>query len=394
MVLIPPDAGIRLRLPTDGGSILPATPIQEIPSDLPDFRPGQAFTARIQEVLPEHTYKALVAGRSLTLQLPQGANTGDTLELVVIDRTPRAVVAQLAGQPDAAAAHGGAPAYTNLSQAGRMIAALLPAEGEPLRPAPLNKGRPLLPQPPLAASGDAGAPQAPKALASALAQAVGESGLFYEAHVAEWMVGERPKERLLTEPQARHTPAPPAGQNESGTEPAPAPKTAPPLPGPVGNLLKAVSESESLPPSVASKTAETPPAANTTLPEDLRPLVQQQLDAAATHRLVWHGEVWPQQSMEWEIREEAGQPGGSGEDADAGSWRTTLRLVTPRLGEVSATLFLGGSGVRVSLATPYGASAADLRNEAPALASALEAAGVPLIAFQVKHDDGQDAAHA
>jgi hypothetical protein len=54
---------------------------------------------------------------------------------------------------------------------------------------------------------------------------------------------------------------------------------------------------------------------------------------------------------------------------------------------VDATLQLTSSGVRITLATPYGSSAADLRDEAPRLADALAGAGVPLLAFQVKHEN-------
>ena len=70
MVLIPPDAGIRMRMQTDATLLQPVQPTHEIPSDLPELQPGQAFAARILETLPDNTYKALVAGKFLTLQLP------------------------------------------------------------------------------------------------------------------------------------------------------------------------------------------------------------------------------------------------------------------------------------------------------------------------------------
>ncbi|MBK8120176.1 MAG: hypothetical protein IPK39_14130 [Sulfuritalea sp.] len=75
MVLIPNDVGVRMRMQTEA-ALQPIAPVAEIPADLTDLRPGQAFSARIQEVLPENTYKALVAGRSLTLALPEGAKAG------------------------------------------------------------------------------------------------------------------------------------------------------------------------------------------------------------------------------------------------------------------------------------------------------------------------------
>ncbi|MBR7990813.1 flagellar hook-length control protein FliK, partial [Burkholderia cenocepacia] len=41
------------------------------------------------------------------------------------------------------------------------------------------------------------------ALRAALAQAVSESGLFYESHLAQWLAGQRPLAALLREPLAR-----------------------------------------------------------------------------------------------------------------------------------------------------------------------------------------------
>ena len=94
MALIPSDVGIRMRLQNEASLLQPLSPVHEIPSDLPELRTGQTFSARIQEVLPDNTYKALVAGKQLTLQLPEGAKPGDQLELVVIDRSTKVVIAK------------------------------------------------------------------------------------------------------------------------------------------------------------------------------------------------------------------------------------------------------------------------------------------------------------
>ncbi|MBU9474501.1 flagellar hook-length control protein FliK, partial [Burkholderia multivorans] len=50
---------------------------------------------------------------------------------------------------------------------------------------------------------EAAPPSLAGALRAALAQAVGESGLFYESHLAQWFAGQRPLAALLREPQAR-----------------------------------------------------------------------------------------------------------------------------------------------------------------------------------------------
>jgi hypothetical protein len=128
------------------------------------------------------------------------------------------------------------------------------------------------------------------------------------------------------------------------------------------------------------------------IPEELRPLVQQQLDAAGTQRLIWHGEVWPGQTMEWEVQWD-GRGDGNSASGDSESWATTLRLRTPRLGEVEAALRLGAGGIHIGLTTPSGISAADLRAGAPLLEQALASVGVPMLGFTVKQpaDPGVDA---
>ncbi|MBN3829648.1 flagellar hook-length control protein FliK, partial [Burkholderia sp. Ac-20384] len=54
-----------------------------------------------------------------------------------------------------------------------------------------------------AAAREAAATLPVAALRAALAQAVSESGLFYESHLAQWLAGQRPLTALMREPQAR-----------------------------------------------------------------------------------------------------------------------------------------------------------------------------------------------
>lgn len=380
MVLIPNDAGIRMRMETET-ALHPISPVSEIPADLVELRPGQAFSARIQEVLPENTYKALVAGRSLTLALPQGAKAGDTLELVVVDRTPRLIIAQLAsqGSPGTAATDADYP-FTNLSRTAQLIGALLARDGTSPAPAALTRGQPLLP----GASTQAAAMAAE--LAPQLAKAVGQSGLFYEAHQVQWVMGQRPISDLLVEPQAKHSPAEATltGGEEPGnpaTRPTSSGRAAEP-PGPMG-LLQSLLGSEEIRQQSGMPAAATANPAQT-VPEDLRPLVQQQLDAVATQRLAWHGEVWPGQSLDWQIEPDGRQTDSEQADSERG-WITSLRLTTPRLGEIDARLSLTPAGARITIVTPTGASAADLLDAAPSLEKSIAAAGVPLLSLQVKH---------
>jgi hypothetical protein len=388
MALIPPDAGVRMRMQTESSLLQPLAPVKAISPDLPDLQPGQAFTARILEALPENTYKALVAGKQLTLQLPEGAAAGDTLELVLIDRTPKTLIAQRA-ETQTPASSGNQPyPYTKISNAGHMIGQLLLPEGEAPQPAPLNRGQPLLSQPPA----DAGE------LAPTLAKAVSQSGLFYEAHQAQWLAGQRPLESLRAEPQGQLPPA----ARQVGPEQKPA------LPGAANAdgqaQLATTGRTEAGQPQVAARlapTGVTPTAdrpanssstqtvpSHQTIPDEVRPIVQQQLDAVATQRLSWHGEVWPGQVMDWQIeRDRAEERDGAAGTADGAThWSTTLRLTMPRLGTVDATLQLAGNTLRLNMASSSDHAADSLRQQAPTLAQALADAGVVLQSLEIRHE--------
>ncbi|RTL57760.1 MAG: flagellar hook-length control protein FliK [Rhodocyclaceae bacterium] len=387
MALIPTDVGVNLRTQVDT-PLRATSAIPEIPADLPDLRPGQLFSARIQDVLPENTYKALVAGKSITLSLPAGAKAGDTLELVVVDKTPRMVTARLADP--GILAEGGEQAYPHatFSPAAQMIGRLLPAQGESAQPALLNKGQPLLATAP--APGENIAEQ----LAPQLGKAVSQSGLFYEAHQAKWVAGQLPTQSLLAEPQNRLLQANGSDQSpQSATRENPIPTNLPHPPGiektvePSAPGLKDVATSANMQSSpntqsstAADNAARTPQPQ--VVPEELRHLVQQQLDTAATQRMAWHGEVWPQQAMDWEIQRDAPQR-YNGEEEAADTCTTRLALTMPKLGRVEATLELRSKGIHVGIKAPAEESAAELQQGLSRLAGALEAAGVAPLSLRV-----------
>jgi hypothetical protein len=375
MAVIPPDAGVRMRLQTEASLVQPLQPVKPVPGDLPDLQPGQAFTARIVEPLPDNTYRALVAGRHLTLQLPEGADAGDTLELVVIDRTPRAILAQRA-EPQAAWVANQPYPYAKISTAGRMIGELVLAEGEMPKPAALNRGQPLLPQPPSSAAD----------LAPTLAKAVSQSGLFYESHQAQWVAGQRPLESLRTEPQGQlpATPHPAAGQKavtqQAGTGSGAGETDTAPAPAVMAEGAKTTPQAAERAGSAFAPTAQA-------IPEEVRPLVQQQLDAVVTQRLAWHGEAWPGQGIDWEIEREIGDEGREHQAGDeAPRWATTLRLTMPHLGMLDATLQLAGNSLRLQMTTATDAAAENLRHQMSELARILADAGLTLQSAEVRRE--------
>lgn len=382
MVMIPTPVGAQVRTQTDP-LLSSVRPVAEIPSDLPDFQPGQVFRARIQEVLPENTYKALVAGRSLTLSLPESAKAGDTLELVVVDRTPQAVVAKIVAQLGQEAIAEPFQRST-LSNLGQLLASLLPREGAAAQSAALTRGQPLLSLASLRAA------DVSQRLPAQLAQAVSVSGLFYEAHQVQWILGQRSLMSLLSEPQGQYAqsmmrrtlegvddPTLSAEKSALAIRREGAPGSTSPL-----ALLQKLFGGEVARVSVSTSPMANPSATALIMPDDLRPLVQQQLEAAATQRLVWHGEIWPEQSMQWEIERDAPEAAAAAEEPAV--WRTTLRLTLPRLGEIDARVQLSGQNIHLALHMSA-AAATDVQQAIPSLQQALAAAGLTLQSVQAKH---------
>lgn len=66
--MIPADLATRLRVLIDS-EVKALVPIQEAPTDLPDLETGQRFSARIDSPLPDGRFRALVAGRTVTLAM-------------------------------------------------------------------------------------------------------------------------------------------------------------------------------------------------------------------------------------------------------------------------------------------------------------------------------------
>lgn len=362
--------------------------VREVQARLPELVPGQRFTATLDRALPDGTFQAIVAGRNYTLALNHAARAGDTLELVVTQSTPKAVFAQLVNPAASAGAEATRP---SLSAAGRLISFLLTGQPNP-PPAALAGGRPLLDRP---------AANISTALAPILRQALAQSGLFYESHQLQWLAGKIDVASLLKEPQgqqsARGAPAgqggvpegPPGGIRGPGiaaSDSAPAQATTALRPG--GGPAQAATT------GVAGDSAEMAEiqgpqsAAQRVLvvPERILPVVHQQLDALATQQYVLHGQVWPGQNIEWEIEDPDRDREGGGEESSA-DWKTTLRLMLPRLGGMEARLHLTPAGVALRLIADEGEAVEALEAARNRLDAALAAANVPLTGFVAERRD-------
>lgn len=406
--MIPPDvaSSLRSQLPDQARITAeqpqnqPTAATQRVLDALRDMQPGQRIMAEIQAILPNGTFRAIVAQRDVTLALPFSAKPGDSLELEVTENDGKLALAVVAGQGGTkSSAERQESVATSLSQTGKLIGDLLGEidnQGRRAPPTPLNASQPLVQSMPQHA-GD---------LAPVLKQALTQSGMFYEAHQARWASGEFRTADLLQEPQGQHSqlrafsasapqaagsPSPIVAQsNESGMTHTPD-KDSP----------SAVSHQEiTQDRSVEAKAAETktlpqhvpaqPGPGNPGIPENLTPIVQQQLDALATQTFAWQGQIWPGQQMQWEIENQA-DGRGNRDDESAMTWRTHLKLTLPQLGGITASLSLRPGGeVAIDLATDSPESEARLDGAAAQLVEQMAAAGLTLSLFVVKHGQADE----
>ena len=331
--------------------------IAAITDQLPEFQPGERYTARILQSLRDGLIRADIGGQTVTVKLPEGAPLpqGSTVTLTHVERSAQTLVATLDRDAQPSAPANAAPRSDDadpvrLSTPGRTIASLL--DDPPPQPPRLANGQPLL-DPARMLDPSTGVPtgNAMPQIAGRLAQAIGDSGLFYESHQAQWVAGQRPIETTSAEPQRAFDPGlpPPAGGDRS----APPASAQTGLPGAAGTTTDdapTVPDSDGGEPPVVrgESTVRSREDSNRTdsgPPAELRPLVQNQLLGLAQHTLAWEGLAWPGQPMRLEIDDPQSERSGSGEaGADEGSpevpWTTRVRMVLPGLGEIETSLTL------------------------------------------------------
>lgn len=171
-------------------------------------------------------------------------------------------------------------------------------------------------------------PQKPQVLAQDLKHALDSSGLFYESHLKEATLGSRPWYQLLQEPQ--------------------------------------------------NKPAFMPPE-----------MVAQQLQVLEQQRVVWHGEVWPGQSMQWQVNEQE----NSAHSADApvlNSLQSDLTLQLPRLGEVSVKITMVNGRFSVRVEPTEAQALKEMQSGRSQLAMSLQSVGLKLESLQISRDDSAE----
>lgn len=299
--------------------VQPVNPVQPAPdatqSDTPAFTLGQKYLAQVEARLMGGSSLVNVAGQLLDMRLPSAAaKVGNRIDLTLVAQSPRLQFLLASNAP--------ATSQTaTLSPIGQFLAHLF-------KPAPptLSQTTPLLPAPPTTSH----------ALPSILQQAIAQSGLFYESHLAQWANGRKSLDSVKQMPQS------------------------------------------ALPAHTAIMDLETP-APDTA---KILPIVQQQLQALETGQLHWRGDIWPDQAMEWIIHE---QPTNHADTTESPArWQTHLRLQLPKLSEINATLIIDAQGVRIKLNASAEATTHLMKDEQAALIAALSAAGLTVQAIEIE----------
>lgn len=372
--MIPADVVSRLQVSADA-ALRPVAPTQEVADKLSGLAVGQRVMAEIQAMLPNGTYRAVINQRDITLALPFSAKAGDTLELLVTESDGQLALA--VSERDAKGAAANPPSVaTTLSRTGQLIGNLLgggAAQPDELPATPLNGGRPIAAAP----------PGTGQDLAPLLKQAITQSGLFYEAHQAAWAEGRLDKAALLQEPQGRLAPLD-ASKAAERTAPSALP-TAPPATV-EANTARPAGDS-GLPATVDSARASGQTPASLVAAQ-AQPLVQQQLESLATQQFAWQGQVWPGQSMRWEIEEDGRRD--AGEEETATRWSTRLRLTLPHLGEIDARIRLEGNQVMLGLQAAEAPTRELMTQGSAALRGQLDAAGLSLVGLGIDDGTGSD----
>nr|WP_308700804.1 flagellar hook-length control protein FliK [Pseudoduganella umbonata] len=332
---------------------------------------GKTVPGEVLAKIPDGSYLVRVADTNARMMLPGGTQVGAQVALNVVAAHPRPLLqvgteqaqpATVYTPPGGASAASSRPmsaaavllnkapliaadqlptldhtsAQATLSPAARAIAsALTQAYTAPGAPVTIHGKHPLA---------AAGAPD-PARVETALKNVLGESGLFYESHVAEWAEGKRSLQELAREPQMQR-------MTQQGSSEA---------------LARAMGG-----PDLSAAQ-----------------MINLQLHAQEQGKVQWHGEAWPGQKMQWEVEREEndGRSRGGRDEADGQPvWRSGARFSLPLLGNVAASVTLVGDQVHVTLQSGTEESADDLRAWSGMLQRALEAAGTPLSSLSIGAD--------
>ncbi len=238
----------------------------------------------------------------------------------------------------------------------------------------------------------------PAQLAQALAQAVKNSGIFYESHLHSLAFGKHSPSQLQQEPQAQvgrgKLDGAPAGNSNSASS-ATSPSTTATTSAQAthagtahhtasiatGQRGEAITGQNTAPASTAGGANASAPMPVPGLDPQTHQLVRQQLEVLANQTFAWRGEAWPNAPMEWEINRREPSRDDIDLSAETEHWATRINIQLPMLGNVQARLTLAGQQLVMQLIAPE--SSELLSEHAEALRSRFTARGMQLSQLSV-----------
>ena len=320
--------------------------------------PGQQLKGEVMAALGGEHFILQVAGQALELSLPKGTQRGDRVNLFFVTNDP---------QPTFLLARFGRVGDARVSDTGRWLSGFLGATTDQV-PAQATLGilRTLLGEPPVDST----------QVGRQLQQGLRESGLFYESHLARWFGGDFPLEDLLREPQ---------GKLSHLKLPAAVPQATAPL---TEELARATLKTGSLEVLEAMvQRAGTSQAQEGVADQRILGVVHEQLTALQNGQVLYQGDLFPGQKMEWSVGERDAHRNKEG--GQERSWDTSLQISLPKLGTVSARLKLDGNRVCVDIRTGDQAAVEVLDGGRQRLVEQLQAAGLAPGEIGITHDAPQ-----
>ena len=312
-------------------AVKPVTPVTSItavadPGNTQyEFTPGHKYKALVEGRLPNGNSSVLISNKLFQMQLPENIHPGDKLELLFLTGNTRLKFALENTN------HTLLPKYSaTISQTGRLLDVLIQNADKTDIQSSANLT-------PILNNSSISKQELPALLQKAILQ----SGLFYESHLAKWVNGKNTLEKIQQEPQ---------------------------------------NTSNSLTNQPSTSAISTPPVSSQNLS-----LVQQQLMALETGQIVWRGEIWNGQHMEWSISED--EPGNRDDHTISTRWKTKLTLTFPELGKITASITLNTQDIQIKLRAHKAETIQLLKNSQALLKQNMQTTGLAVNSFELNSDD-------
>lgn len=327
---------------------------EQRPGPLQNLVEGQQVKGEVLARLSEQVYLVKIAGEIYRTELPEPARPGSQLTLTYRTSEPRPEFSLQSTRNDAAP--------VRLSPTAASLNEVLKAAPSQPSMQSVKSLEPLLSSPQANVSG----------LAASLRNAVSFSGLFYESHLLQWHLGERLLTDIQKESRLRL-----ATMAKTAKEPGPDTGISAPseLIESDKGLLTQILRNDELPESLGYIKG---------LPDQLTSaLVREQLETLLSGVFHWQGSVWQDQEMSWDVDKQAG---GSAQE-DEQSWRTTIRLTLPNLGNVCATLASNDEGITGRITTDSASTKDMMQKELATLEDKMAGSGLSLISLSIEESD-------